>query len=272
MSTSFVDTSGIRLAYSEKNPGCGNLLFFIHGNSGSKMTWRLQFATDRLRNYHLIAFDLPGCGESYVSGIDGWDFSPINTGKVLGDAIKKLAGNTPFGLIGFSYGSNLVAEVLNYGLAPKAISLIAPCVVGKDFGIENIFIPGEYIFFQDDVEKGAVMSFFSNTLLSGNNVDIDIYSKDFFAVKSPFRSALIKSVGEGTLSDEIMALKGRDIPIQLIFGAEDKFLNINYLDSLPFSTWQNHIYKIPSAGHYAHADQAETVNKLLRDYFNDFLY
>lgn len=272
MQTKFVAIGDIQLAYSEKNASANHVIFFVHGNSGSKRSWRKQFESELLNMYHLIAFDLPGCGQSVIGGDSNWDYSPLATGEIITRAILELSGSKSYSLVGFSYGSNIVAETFNQQtLRPKAVSLLAPCVVGSNCAPDIIFTPGDYIFFHDELSKGAVADFFSAIFLSGEKNDIEIAVEDFFFAKPPFRSALIQSIGNGRFSDEIALLKGRNIPVQVIFGNEDKLLQINYLDNLPFPVWERKIYKVPGAAHYVHCDQPEMINRLLSEYLREAL-
>lgn len=269
METKFINANQIHLAYFEKNAQSEQTIFFIHGNSSSSRTWKKQFSSELFNNYKLIAFDLPGCGQSTIENHPEWDYSPIVTGRIMAEAIKQLSAGKPYCLVGFSYGSNVVSEALNHKLAPKGISLLASCVIGNDIGFDKVFVPGDNIFFHDEVNIEDVSTFFSETLLSRDPEDIRIYTEDFFLAKAPFRSALIQSVVQGKLSDEIALIKKPDIPVQVFFGLEDKLLQINYLDGLPFNTWKNTVYKFPGAGHYLHNDQPESFNRLLAAYLEE---
>jgi len=109
----------------------------------------------------------------------------------------------------------------------------------------------------------------SEILKSGNEEEINLHTEDFFLAKPPFRSALIQSVIQGKLSDEITLLKNRAIPVLLIFGKEDNLIQVNYLDEMPFAIWKNEIYKLPGAGHYLQNDQPEIFNQLLAEYLEE---
>lgn len=269
MRIEFIHTSRIRLAYLEVNPQNERTVFFIHGNSGSSRTWRKQFDSNLFRDYRLIAFDLPGTGQSLIDNSTEWDYSPLAAGKVIAEAVKNLAGGKPYILVGFSYGTNVIGEALNHALSPAGIVLSAACTTGPGYELDKIFAAGDYIFFHDEVKTEDVRSFFSNTLVSQAEEDINVNTEDFFLAKPPFRSALIKSVMEGKISDEIALLKNHNIPIQVFFGLEDKMLQINYLDNIPFTIWRNSIHKLPGAGHYLQSDQPESFNRLLSVYLGE---
>ncbi|HYM94701.1 MAG TPA: alpha/beta hydrolase [Chitinophagaceae bacterium] len=265
----FIETTQIQLAYLEKNTQSDKTVFFIHGNSGSSRTWRKQFSSELFNDYRLIAFDLPGCGQSVIENNSAWDYSPIATGRIIAEAVKKLSGDNSYCLIGFSYGSNIVAEALNYKLIPKGISLLASCVIGDDIGLDKIFVPGDNIFFHDEAKEQEVSDFFSNSLISAGEDDTRINTEDFFLAKPPFRSALIQSVMNGKVSNEIALIKEQKMPVQVLFGSEDKLLQINYLDRTPFKIWNEKVYKLSETGHYVQSDQPEPCNRLLAEYLKE---
>jgi pimeloyl-ACP methyl ester carboxylesterase len=269
MQTKYIIIGELRLAYIEKNPQSQQTVFFIHGNSGSSRTWRKQFEADYFSQYRLIAFDLPGTGQSIINSTISWDYSPITTGRILAEAVRQLSQNKPFSLVGFSYGTNVVAEMLNYSLTPVGIVLCAACVIGGDYTLDKVFAPGDSIFFHDTVDKNDVKAFFLSALVSPNVEDIEINTEDFLLAKPPFRTALIQSVVGGKVSDEIALLAKQDIPLQIFFGLDDKMLQIHYLDNAPLNIWRNDVIKLPGAGHYLQSDQPESFNQLLIQYLKE---
>src|SRR5882724_907505 len=141
METQFVTIKSLHLAYRERNPQSEQIVFFVHGNSGSHRTWNKQFNSELFNNYHLVAFDLPGCGESLIPAGIEWDYSLLSTGKVVAEAIKQLAGSKPYCLVGFSYGSSVLSETLNYPVKPAGISLLGSCVIGEGIGLDKLLVP-----------------------------------------------------------------------------------------------------------------------------------
>ena len=259
---------GLKIAYVEKNSGVANTFFFIHGNSCSSAMWRKQFDSELLNNYRLIAIDLPGHGHSGFSNDPLVDYSPTGTSKILSQAIKKLAETNLYVLIGFSYGSNLAAEMLQHDLKPNGIILLGSCVLGENFGLEKIFIqydtPSIYLYNEPD--ELVVSGFLHKNINLTHEEDIRNLISDYLSVSPDFKPALFKTAAEGKISDEIFALNESNIPACVIFGKDDKLVNIDYLDSLPFPVWKNNIFKFPGAGHWVNIDNPEVFNKIISEY------
>lgn len=268
-----IDVNGITLSYIEKNEDVIETIFFIHGNSCSSRMWRKQFESDWFHSYRLIAIDLPGHGLSSSSTNPFQDYSPIGTGKILSEAVKKLADGNLYLFVGFSYGTNLAVEMLRCGLSPVGIVLLGSSVFGEGYGLDKIFVQNTTpsIFLYNESNKDIVSDYLKRSILPANRKDINNSIDDYLQVNVDFKPTLFKTVADGEISDEIKILRQREIPACIIFGMEDKLVNINYLDTLPFPTWRNQIYKVKDAGHYGNIDAAESFNQLLFDYLSDMI-
>lgn len=260
------------IAFREIN-ACGKgTVFFFHGNSGSHRTWNKQLCSNALKDYRLIAFDLPGHGASSDSPNPQHDYSPIRLGEVLARATELLASEKPFVLAGSSLGSNLIAETLYFGLKPKGILLFSSSVTGKDYGLDKIFNPlGSPIFFSDECDEDHIRTFFEQEIRSANREDINAHTEDFRQTRPPFRTALLQNAGIGQLSDELYLLEQSGVPVVLLFGQQDGLLQTGYLDAAPFQLWQNKVFKIPEAGHYCYNDQPEIINALIKEYLTEMV-
>jgi pimeloyl-ACP methyl ester carboxylesterase len=268
MGSSFVEIEDLKIHYLEKNKKGTAIIFFIHGNSCSSRMWKQQLNSELLKQYHLVAIDLPGHGKSSASDNPEKDYSPVGTAKILSEVVNKMAANAPFILVGFSYGTNVIAEMLPYGISPSGIVMIGSCVLGENYGMEKIFIQNNSpsIFFYNETDKKAVSLFLHEQMKLADDTDIRNSIEDYLTVSPEFKAALFKTAAEGKISDEIKALQNLNVPVCLLFGEEDKMININYLDDLPFAVWQEIIYKVSNSGHWVNADNAQTVNQLISNY------
>lgn len=271
MKQNFITINGLRIAYFEKNPTEDKIIFFIHGNSCSSRVWQKQLQSELFNNYRLIAFDLPGHGKSSASKNPLDDYSPIGTAKLLSSVVNELADNGPYILVGFSYGTNVVAEMLAHSLKPAGIMLIGSCVIGIDHGLEKVFIPkaSPSIFFYNEPDIKVVYASLSELLTSKEENDIQNLVEDYLTVCPHFKSSLFKTVEDGKISDEILLLQKSDVPVATIFGKNDDVVNIQYLDDRPFQLWKDQIYKVSGAGHWVNIDNPTLVNQLILVYANE---
>lgn len=266
-----ITINGFDLSYLEKNERSNKIVFFIHGNSGSSRTWNNQLKSKLLKDYRLIAIDLPGHGNSFRSNNSQEDYSPLGTSKMLSVAVKELADNLPYAFVGFSYGTNLIAEILNHNINPACMVLAGCCVIGEDYGLEKIFTQqtSPSIFFYNESDNKAVASYLKESMSEANEEDIQNAVEDYLMVAADFKPMLFKTAGDGEISDEIIALNKLNIPICIIFGQKDNLVNIDYLDKSPFPVWRNHIYKLAKAGHFVHIDNVSEFNLLISEYLSE---
>jgi len=268
MQRRFTTVDGISLAYIEKNPQAHKTIFFIHGNSGSSRTWNKQLESPLFSSFRLVAFDLPAHGFSSPSSNPDNDYAPITLGKIMAEAVSSLSGDGSYILIGFSFGTNIIGEMLLHDLKPAGIILVSSCVISSVSDLQKVFLPNPIagMFFNDFISSDDLNTLALDCFFLRNSAEQDIFKSDFENTKTPFRSTLMKKAGEGAVSNEIELLKKMGLSILIIFGSEDKIVNVDYLDTVQLKTWETEIYKLPMAGHFVHLDRSELCNRLISDY------
>jgi pimeloyl-ACP methyl ester carboxylesterase len=267
MNKYFISIDGIQLAYIEKNQDRLKTLFFIHGNSCSSRIWYKQFDNSLLSDYRLICLDLPGHGDSDGLKNDE-DYNLLFLGDLLSKAINALTVGNEYILAGFSFGANIVAEMICHALTPSGIVIISPTIVGGTYTLNDTLKAGAdpTILFTDEPLQNDIIAFMRNVLLSTDKTDFLTCLEDFNAVKKPFRSAILKTSIAGKLSNEILNLTQYDMPVLVLFGEEDKIVNPDYLDNAQLPLWGFKIFKLDEAGHYPMLDKPDSFVASLSDY------
>lgn len=257
----------LQIAYLEVNENAKNTIFFIHGNSGSSRSWLRQLGDPLLKEYRMIAFDLPAHGDSAASGDPETDYSLPALGKRMAEAIKALAAGEDFILVGFSLGSNVLAEALTW-VRPAGIVLTGSSVAGGKYTMDKVFQPGldGSVFFSDSASAESIRQLAGNISYGATEAAKQVTLEDYNKVKAGFRPALIKTVIEGKMNDEISLLQQAGLPVLVIFGREDRMVNPDYLNEAPFTLWKNKVFQLPEAGHTAHIDQAALFDQLVAEY------
>lgn len=267
MNHQYIEVDNLKIAYVEKNKDAVCTIFFIHGNSCSSRLWYKQFASPVLSKYRLVAFDMPGHGQSdAVKNVE--DYNLLFFGDIMAKAVNALAGNSEYILAGFSFGANVIAEMIGHSLSPKGLVIISPTIVGGEYTLKDTLKPGAdaSILFTDEPPQDKLSEFYQNILLSNDKTDFSICIEDFNAVKKPFRSMVLKTAVEGKLSNEIENVIRYNVSLLLVFGNEDKIVNTEYLNTASLPLWNNAINKLDGAGHFVMLDQPEAFNDLLTDY------
>jgi pimeloyl-ACP methyl ester carboxylesterase len=269
MSTSYLQVEGFRLAYTELNEQAENTLVFIHGNSGSRNTWKQQLNDPSLSPYRVVAIDLPGHGESSFSTNPDEDYSPIGTARIMLEAINILSQDKPYLFAAFSYGTNVVAEMINQGARPKGILATGLCCLGGEYTLDKIFKPlnPPSIFFYNEIKPNVVFNFIDE--LVENKSMVPPIAEDYMETDQQFKPSLFKAAGEGKLSDEVGALTRLDVPLCVIYGEEDLLVYNNYLKDSQLPFWSGQIIELEKCGHFVQADQPSEMNALLLRYASE---
>jgi pimeloyl-ACP methyl ester carboxylesterase len=269
MTKNAITIGDVSIDYIETNPMAVPIIIFIHGNSGSSRTWEKQMNDPSFENYRLIAFDLPGHGSSAHSRNPDEDYSPLGTAMLLAKAIKEISDGKPFLLAGFSYGTNLLAEMLNCQIRPVGIAMIAMCCVGGKYAMDKVFRQSEQpsVFFYNEENRDVVCRFIRGNITRTENLNLII--DDYFQTDSRFKPALLQAAADGKLSDEMDILENLNSPVCIIFGSADKLVNIDYLNGAKLSLWNGSLNLIEGEGHFVHLDNPKEVNALLSGYARD---
>ncbi len=267
MTTHQLTAKGIRISYIEQNPASLKTIFFIHGNSTSSATWKKQFSSDLLKGYRLVAIDLPAHGSSEASQEPERDYTLAGLASILTEVVQELEMG-PYILCGSSLGTNILAEMIPFGIDPSGILFAGPCLMGVGLGMEKIAIPGVDIspLFKDESPMEAVIQYGMTASLSSDPEDLEIFKTDFNKVQSPFRSLFIGSIFSGNLGDEIKQVNSISCPLAWVFGADEKVVDPNYLDVVDVPKWREKVFKIPGASHLVNMDQPEEFNKILAEF------
>lgn len=266
----YILIDGIRIAYYEQNPQSEHTIFFIHGNSASSAAWSKQFASPMLVHYRLIAFDLPAHGRSSVSPDPENDYGLKGLGRIMAKAVQAFSSEDNYILCGVSLGTNIIAEMIACGINPKGLVLAGSCIIGGDYSLDRVFLPGidTAFLFQDFPPAETVEKGYKAVLSTTDIDDLQQIIKDYFSVQAPFRSSLLQSITNGIYSNEPEMVLQSGLPVLLVFGKDEKAVNPDYLDDAPFPLWKRKIIKLPG-GHFIQLDDSNAFNDYLLAYTRD---
>lgn len=271
MKQKFITINELQLAYLEINEDKKPVLFFIHGNSVSSRSWQGQLNSVLLKDYHMIAIDLPAHGDSAVAINPAKDYSLPGLGLIVANAIITLAGLKDYILVGLSLGTNILAEALAFGLQPKGLVIAGSCLIGRGLMPETFIYPGTNVdvVFTEQASENRVKVYAKEVMINSGEQAKTIFLEDYYRVRPPFRSCLADSLQHQRFSDQLQLIKSVNQPALIVFGQDEQIINPDYLDDVPLCTWRDTIFKIPGASHLVHLDQPDAFNELLAAYANE---
>jgi pimeloyl-ACP methyl ester carboxylesterase len=261
---------GLSVSYLESNPGAEKTIFFIHGNSCAARMWEKQLTDAVLENYRLIAFDLPGHGQSDKFPTEK-TYSLPAMGEVISKAILELSKEKEYIIAGFSIGTNIVAETLAYDVAPAGLVFAGSCLLGGEIAFSDVAHPDfdATVIFTDHPPKEEIDKYWIKALPRSNADEVTLFREDYDKADPPFRPSVLQTALSGIIANEIELVQQYDKPTLFIFGREETSVNNNYLDNIPLPVWRGTPTKVPDAGHFVTIEQPGTFNRLLAEYANE---
>jgi pimeloyl-ACP methyl ester carboxylesterase len=259
------------MLHSQKLNNHSKSIIFIHGNSQSLKVWDKIVGNEKLfNNYSLVTLDLPGHGKSFHSNESEKDYSFKGMAKSVESFLEQYK-NDEYIIVALSIGTNFVAEIFPLPQNCKGLFFIGSLIIGKDFTIADAIIPNPntaaaFMASPSDEEINAIMEDMACHISPETKEEC----KQIFCDTHPaFREAISNSVAKQEWSDETGNIENLTIPVALVYGAEEKIVNPQYLNRSSIRKWLNEIILIPNGGHCVQLDQPQVVAELINDFAKD---
>lgn len=271
MTNHFIDIQGVRIAYAEANADKKPTIFFFHGNSSSYGTWRALMEFPGLREFRMVAVDLPAHGLSEAAAEQTMGYSLPGIALFLSGVVKILSeGRAPV-LAGVSLGATIIAEMLPYIDPPSGLFFVGPFLAGNELPMSLSVKPDSRagLSFVDAFTEEDMADWSRMVAHSLDDTQALAVREDVLRVKDGFRSKLGESVSGGQIGEHLSLITHTASPVRVIMGEEDVAFFPNYLDNTGLASGRNKVVKLGGAGHWAHLDVPFTVADLLGDFARD---
>jgi pimeloyl-ACP methyl ester carboxylesterase len=245
--------------------GRGELpVLLIHGNSSCLGVFRYQIDGPSARQNRLIAFDLPGHGRS------GDAIDPARTYTLPGFAdvsreVLSLFAVEEAVVLGWSLGGHIALEMMQEFSGAKGLVLVGTPPVGPDTFSEGFRLSPHL--------KLAAAAKWSDADVErfGHAIFDEAFSPDLktalVRADGVARSTLFEARRAGAGADQRKLVESLTMPIAVLNGAEDPFINLNYLDSISFQNlWRGKCQRIDGAGHAPFLQKPTVFNEILNEY------
>lgn len=251
-----VDAGHVRLRFLKMGDAAGMPLIFIHGFGGDLNSWMFNQGAlaEKATTY---ALDLPGHGGS-TKAVGAGDLNVFSQAVI---AFMDAQNIEKAHLVGHSMGG-ATALAVGCQAADRAASLtlIAPAGLGIEINMDYIngFIEQKrakklrLVLEMLVADTGAITTEMIEEVIKFKRVD------GVMDALQTLRNGLIPEGEQGM--DLLAALSTLTMPVQVIWGRDDKILPVRHANSLPDDVTLT-IYE--ATGHMPHMEQAMEVNELI---------
>jgi pyruvate dehydrogenase E2 component (dihydrolipoamide acetyltransferase) len=228
------------------------------------MTWQGVAEAMAQRN-RVILVDLPGHGGSSAPDPGDCDYSPMALGRAVADTIAALC-DEPAVIAGHSLGG--AVGVLVASASPQLVArlvLIDPAGAG------------------DDVDPALLRLIEAEPSDAGSREILELFFHDHALVTAtgvaehsrmltrPGVHAAVRAVARSTFDgaaqrlDVREALADIDVPVLVIWGAEDRVFDVSQADALRVAIPHAQVRIVTEAGHVPHLERPDAVAALISE-------
>lgn len=248
--------------------GYGPTVFLVHGNSSSSRSFEGLLAGTLGRRHALWTIDLPGHGASARSPRPREHYSIPGLSRLVGEAITRVAEG-PYALVGHSLGGHVLSHALpRLAGAQGLVLLSAPPLALASLSRAYRPDPVDGAIFKGALAEPEIERL-ASALLGPAAARPELHEALGAAIRATdpeLRSALGQSVMAGELHDERAIVAASTVPLALVWGTDDAFIEPDYYAEIHAERWLGRgRYALAGSGHSPHLDQPTAVEGLLTD-------
>ncbi len=251
--------------------GAGPTVLMLHGNSSCKEIFRRQFDSPLGARFRLIAIDLPGHGASSDARNPASGY--ILSGYV-GCAVQVLEqlGVTRTTVFGWSLGGHIALDMISrFGGLTGVMICGTPPVPGT--------MEGALLGFQQNQHMAL------SSTKAWSETDAEVYAHVTAGPEAAFEPFMLAAARRahgaareiffanalaGVVDDQRQIAETAKIPLAIVNGAEDPFLNAGYFDTLRYANlWDGEVHRLAGLGHAPFWEAPERFNPLFERFVTE---
>jgi pimeloyl-ACP methyl ester carboxylesterase len=231
----------------EESGGGGLPVLLIHGNSFCRGVFRNQMQGQIAKDHRLIAFDLPGHGQSSNATNPKRSYTRPGLADAAVELLDKLDVKEAV-IFGWSLGGHIGIEMI-----PRFPGMRGLMVSGAPPVRNNQMSQG----FNTSAHRG----FAGQRELS--EADIDAFVQGIFGESAEpflrdavarsdgrFRERLFEAARAGEGVDQRLIVESSPVPIAVVNGGADPFVNLDYFDAVAYANlWEGCCHRLNGLGH-----------------------
>jgi pimeloyl-ACP methyl ester carboxylesterase len=262
-----VVTSHGSLAVEETGQGGMPVLLLIHGNSFCREVFRHQLLGRLAESHRLIAFDLPGHGQSSNAP----DPTRTYTRPGLADAAVELLGKlgvTEAVVFGWSLGGHIGIEMISRFPGMQGLMITGTPPVGRD-NMAQGFVASRHggVASRQDLSQADIDAFVG--AIFGDSSE-PFLREAVSRADGRFRKRLFEAARAGEGVDQRLTVQGSSVPLAVVNGSADRLINLDYIDTVAYANlWEGRCLRLAGLGHAPFWEGPVDFNPVLERFLRD---
>jgi len=245
-----------------QSAGTGLPIVMIHGSGSSRAVFARQFESTLADEHRLVAFDLPGHGDSSDARDPAETYSVTGLARTVAEVFDRLAVDRAV-VFGWSLGGHVAMELASFHPAVRGLMLTgAPPVTKGPFGMLRGFhanwdmlLASKKVYSERDAERFEALCF-------GDSADPS-FRQAILRADGRLRSAVTRGMMVGKGADQRQVVEQAAFPVAIVNGENDPFVRLSYFETLVCRSLWEHCHVIPGAGHAPFWERPDLFNPLL---------
>jgi len=262
----WITVNGLKIRYLESGKGKKKHILFIHGLGAAADRW-MKIPEELSSDFHSIAIDLPGFGESDKP--KKMDYTIDQFRQIIISFLNEISiHNEEISLIGHSLGGYIASElaIQNQNKVSQLVLIDSSGMLAKPTTILEEYLEAAMNPTQDNVRKVFEKMVADPKRITQQLVDGFIRRINMPNAKYAFESTLVNSA---TTQIGLKRLeKINPIPTLILWGVDDKVIPVEHSKFFKESIDNSILEIIQDAGHAPFTEKPDQVSKLLRNFLN----
>lgn len=268
MERRFLNILGLVVAVYENHGREIPSLFFLHANSQDAAAFSHQIDGELGRRFRVVCIDLPGHGASSKADNPDRVCSLEGYISVVKEVVRQLdLRSTVF--VGHSLGGHILIQAANElsGLLGLLVFGTPPLRLPPRFDVAFLPHATTSLIFREQLSAADGHQWAQAQMLRAIPRETQRIEEAMHHTDPRCRSSLGKAVAQGVLQDECAILQSLPVPIAILLGEQDPFVNRAYCNALPLpNLWRGGIQIVAGSGHSPQLEKPEVFNTLLTDF------
>ena len=250
--------------------GTGPTIILIHGRSMDAQTFSHQLEGTFGANHRVVAFDLPGHGDSSPAVHPEEVYSAPGFARIVTQLIDRLEVSRPI-VVGWSLGGGIALEAVDQLPDAAGFFIYGAPPLGIPPAIEEAFLPNPAmrLILSHTLTEEQAEDVVRSMLRPGAELPLS-FGEAILKADGQMRAQLAAGTGTDKRKNGLETIANMTVPLAVVHGAEDQLINIDYIRSVKMPTlWRGDVQVIEGAGHSPQWEQPDSFNALLAEFVTD---